>query len=411
MVFLRTAVKLIGVGAMFSGCGLQKMLPEGPVMSSWEWSETYASAKVSSAVYTGPAAVPFPVIPIQIWGIAYELDLVLVSKNPKYDMHEFASVRTEDGLVWIAKDAAGGSLEQSIVTNLKQPYEWFPEIPVRRSSGPLRVTGAPTADWIDMSFEYTSLAGDSIAATYMGKPPKTALKKRNGSTMGHSRDSMLAVLDLSHRNFGRRASLSYNDTPEKMKRLLGLVPFQMSLQQVQGGLATTSLRQESPMLESADLGLSTKDFVTYYSLPEEHTVTREWEVRHRPGSVVAVQRSPHRSLEYFWRVVDGAYELTRATVRQPGRESSVATVRFQPALPDIRRPFSGIVESRFGIAINGQEGHAVGTAQAFWQDGEAHVRLIPEAPWWVADRPMESTLTYSEGGVQLKTERMDVSSP
>ena len=165
------------------------------------------------------------------------------------------------------------------------------------------------------------------------------------------------------------------------------------------------------MLEAVDAGLSAKDFVTYYALPEEHTVTREWEVRHRPGTVVAVQQSPHRSLEYTWRVSGDSYELTRATVRQPGRESAVATVRFQPALPDVRRPFSGVVESRFGISINGQEGHAVGSARVFWKEGRAHVQLIPEAPWWVADRPLESTMTFSDGGVELKTIRIGGSIP
>ena len=411
MVFLRAATILGSLGLFMGACGLQKMLPEGPVLSTWEWSETYARPLASTARYTGPARVPFPVIPLQIWGIAYELDVVVVSQNPKYDMHEFASVRTEEGLVWIAKDAAGGTLEQSIVTNLKQPYEWFPEIPVRRSSGPLRVTGTPSADWIDMSFEYTSLAGDDIRASYLGKPPKTAMRKRNGSTMGHSRDSLLAVLDLSHRNFGRKASITYNDTPEKMKRLLGLVPFQMSLQQVQGGVAVTSLRQESPMLENGDPGVSNQDFVTYYSLPEDHTVSREWDVLYRANAVRAVQHSPHRTLEYEWRVSEEAYELTRATVRQPGRESAVVTVRFQPALPDVRRPFEGVVESRFGIAVNGQEGHAIGTAQAYWKDGSVQVRLLPTSPWWVADRPLESTLTYSDGGVQLETVRLEVPSP
>ena len=104
---------------VLGACGLQKMLPEGPVLSTWEWSETYVRPQASAAKYTGPALVSFPVIPLQVWGIAYELDVVVVSQNPKYDMHEFASVRTEEGLVWIAKDAAGGTLEQSIVTNLK----------------------------------------------------------------------------------------------------------------------------------------------------------------------------------------------------------------------------------------------------------------------------------------------------
>ena len=103
-----------------------------------------------------------------------------------------------------------------------------------------------------------------------------------------------------------------------------------------------------------------------------------------------------------------AYELTRAT--DVNRVETVVTVRFR-TLPDVRRPFEGVVESRFGIAVNGQEGHAIGTAQAYWKDGSVQVRLLPTSPWWVADRPLESTLTYSDGGVQLETVRLEVPSP
>ena len=182
----------------------------------------------------------------------------------------------------------------------------------------------------------------------------------------------------------------------------------MALQQTQGGLATARLRQENPMDEGQEADISQEDFVTYYTLPGEKIVSRSWEVLHRPEEIVATQRSVYRTLKYAWRVVDGDYELHEASVQQPGREANVTTVRFQPALPDMRRHFEGVVESRFGVAINGQPGLAMGRVQSFWQGDKAVVRIIPEAPWWVADRPMESHLKYSDEGVQIDIQRIEL---
>ena len=104
--------------------------------------------------------------------------------------------------------------------------------------------------------------------------------------------------------------------------------------------------------------------------------------------------------------MDGSYELMEASVVQAGRESDVVTVRFQPALPDMRRPFSGIVKSQVGIAVNGQVGLATGEVTAQWSSDykTAQIDVIPSAPWWVRDRQMQSRLAYEEEGVQIQIE-------
>jgi len=388
---------------LFGGCSFQKMLPEYPVMTPWHWSDAFADPLFSGAEYIGEPRVDFPILPVQVWGVAYELDLVLVSDNPKYDMHEFASIRTADGLLWIAKDAAADTLEQTIVTNLKNPEEWFPEIPVRRRGSSLEALGVAEGDEIRMRFAYQSVSGDHIRARYEGKGPNQALKKRNGSTMCHSRDALLAVLDLSHRNFGQRTEISYNGQRSPTKRLMGIVPFHMALQQTQGGLASGTIRQERPMAENEPSDASDDGFVTYYTLPGGETVSRSWRVLHGEETVTATQVSAYRTLKYVWRVFDGAYELVEAHVTQPGREAQVVTVRFQPGLPDMRRPFRGSVVSQMGIAVNGQLGLATGEVTSSWdpklEQGVVSVR--PSAPWWVRDRRMETTLKFDEEGAQI----------
>lgn len=399
---------LLGFG--LCGCGLAKMLPEHPAITPHMQQMEFGEVQRPAVKYLGAPQAPFPVLPVQVWGLAYDLDLVLVSKNPRYDMHEIASVRAPEGVVWLGKDALAGSLVQSISVDLENPYELFPEIPVARKRSKVSVEGTLNSENVDVRFRYDNIYGDRIEGTYDGVPPTTPLKKRNGSTMGHSRDALMAVLDLSHRNFGRGASISYNGTPAKMKRLLGLVPFRMALQQTQGGLATATIRQEGPWsdveADPDDLNSSEADFVTYYSLPGETSVHRRWISQARGGDLVAVQRSDYRTLQYRWRQVEDSLELVDCVVHQYDHDSPVTKVIFQPALPDVRRKFEGVIQGRFVIEVNGQPGMAVGRVESFWEESEFVLRLLPESPWWVADRPMETRISYGDEGVDVHIDRI-----
>ena len=381
------------------GCGLKKLAPEGPVLTPWQVDQQFAAPGHAKVTYLGKPRVPGPVLPLQVWGVAYELDLVLATDNPAYDMHEYSTVRGQDGLMWIAKDASGGTLEQTIVTSLEDPWAWFPEIPVRRSGTGLQVTDNSEGDRLDLSFAYTSMQGDAIEAHFKGSTPSSLQRKRNGSVMCHSRGGLYAAIDLPMRSFGRGSRISYDGTPTPLRKVLGLVPMEMSLFQVQGGLASGVMSLESP---------GDGSMTSTWTLPGDHDVSRDWTVESHGGVVIATQASGNRRLRYTWQDHEGALELVEMAVVQPGREYKVASVQFEPALVDVRRPFTGTVSSNMVIAVNGVPGMSVGTVEARWQDDRAAtvLRVKPEAPWWTRDRHMLGTLTWTETGVDATWEML-----
>ena len=338
-------------------------------------------------IYEGPPLVDHPVLPVMVWGAAYDLDLVLVSRHPAWNMHEYARMQTPDGALWLAKDSRESTLEQSVVIGLDDVHEWFPELPVERKAAPVEVVDRSTEDWLDLDLRYENIDGEPVEVHYQGKPPVSRQRKRNGSTMGHSRDAVLAVLDLPLRNFGRRATISISGEEVGVERILGLIPFRMALVQAQGGLASGQFHQRS----GPDGALQTVHEV----VPGKPAVV-DWTW----SDDQLVQRSPIRTLIYaFTTRPDGARELVRAEVQQFARTEPVTVVAFDPALPDLRRRFAGVATSRFSVDMNGQPGHATGTVRVFWEDQGPVVEVLPTDPWWTTDRPLRGTFSWVDGEI------------
>jgi hypothetical protein len=85
----------------------------------------------------------------------------------------------------------------------------------------------------------------------------------------------------------------------------------------------------------------------------------------------------------------------------------VTDVLFRPALPDLRRPFTGTTQSAFAVDIAGQKGHGTGTVRCHWADADTvEVEMIPTEPRWFADRPMKTTIRYDATGMTVKTVRI-----
>jgi len=368
----------------FGGCGLKHMLPEGPVYTHAEQSATFGKVKPPVVRYTGEARVDFPVAPLLPFGVAYDVDIVIVSKHPDWNMHEYARLATPNGPVWMAKDASEPNLEQSIVADIEDIDHWWPEIPVPRKSSELLVRDRSTDDALDVEIGYENINGEPVLMTYRGPMPTKLQPKRNGSTMGHSRDRLIAVLDLSHRNFGRDASMTINGKGIGIKRLLGLVPFRMVLQQVQGGLA---IGEYAMSFENGTLR-------SRHAMDSGSVVTLDWSVEESKGQVILRQSSEIRSLIYTFEKRGEALELSKLQVEQWGRDESTCEVTFSPSLPDFRIDFEGTVESLFVIDVNGQRGHARGKVVVSSEGEEATLSVLPQSPWWVADRPLESRIRF-----------------
>jgi hypothetical protein len=382
----------MGLLPLLAGCAaVSRMLPGPPALSA-EDRLAYELPAPSGAAYTGPARTETPVLPLQVWGLRYALDVVLVSKDPDWNMHEYARLDLPTGPLWLAKDAdADGN--QGIVADLPDITGWIPEVPAPRTAGALAVTDHSTATRADLRFAYTNPHGEPTVVTYAGPMPTEPSKPRNGNTMGHSKRAVAVLLDLHLFRPGGDATVNIGGKDWGIKKLLGLYPLKFILAQTQGGFAVTDFR-----VDPHDGGFTLTRPSTA-STPWPTAATEEWQV----ADGWARRESPIVSLRYHYR--DG--ELDRAQAWQVGVDVPVTDVLFHPALPDLRRPFPGTIESSFAVDIAGQKGHGTGLVRCSWVDADTvKVEMIPLAPRWFADRPMETTIHYEGAGMTVKTVRV-----
>jgi hypothetical protein len=375
---------LVLLALNLTACGLKRLLPEGPALKEKQRDKILNNSPATKVSYTGAAKVDFPILPIQVWAATYDLDIVIVSDNPLWNMHELARLPGPDGPIWIMKDALDSTMEQSIIANLPEVQEWLPEIPVKRKYYPVEVKDSSTDKMLKLHFKYENLAGELCEIYYEGKRPTTKRGKRNGSTMGHSRSQIMAVLDLPFLNFGKKTSISFDGKPAKVRKVLGLIPFRMALIQTQAGMSIGHYRQ----YKDGD------KYITEH-LDKEVKTVQEWMLQTSENKTTFTHNGLLRNLVYEYKGTD-TLELQRAWVDLKYPEHRAFEIHFSPALPDLRRPFEGTVQSTFIMDVNGQKSHAYGIIEASWTKDGPQLRIIPQAPWWVKDRPMESLIRFDE---------------
>ncbi len=381
--------------------GLKKLLPTGPVLTAQQRTASWGAPAPSAARYTGPPRSACPVLPLLPFGVTYDLDLVLVSRHPDWDMHELAAIQTSDGPIWLAKDAHRGTLDQSIVADLPGLDTFLPELPVARHHHPLEIEDRSTDAHIDLTASYTNPKGQHTRLSYQGPWPAGPQRKRNGSTMGHSRRQLMAALDVSHKSFARRAAIAYNGRPTPLKRLAGLLPFAVALKQTQGGLATGhfTIAPDGP-----------QRWTTTHHRPDAPDATLSWTSNTGPNGTEVTTSHPLRSIHaHFLTPQPDQLELHRVEVKQwPQTQAPTMALTLDRALPDLRRPFEGRHTSAFVIDIGTQKSHATGTLTAWWHADGPRLDLTPQHPWWVADRPMQSRARFLDtGAVEVLIERTD----
>ena len=380
---------------LLAGCSLKTVLPGTAVMNAHEVTQ-HEAIKPSGVAYTGEPRTPFPIFALQPFGLQYAVDVVIVSDHSDWSMHEYARLDTPQGSFWIAKDS-DPSGRQTIVADIPNLTSWLPEIPAPRFERPVSVDDRSSGDDIDVCLKYDNPKGQIVRACASGTMPKRPPPKRNGNTMGHSRDVVAAVLDIDRfRLFNTKGSIQIDEENTRVDRVLGLVPFRSLLRQTQAGLATANFRisgdeqgftltRPSPLRpEWPTHGSETWDFTS-------STATYD-------NGIVAF--SHHFSNR----------ELTKMTVQQHGVPNQTFELVIHPALPDLSRPFSGLAQSTFVMNVNGQRGHGTGVITAQWTaDNTVTVSMRPTAPSWLTDRPMVSTVQYNDNGsVDVFVDRVPV---
>ena len=129
------------------------MLPQKAVISKRQ-RKLLTALPFEKLKVTDISLVNFPVIPFSIFGMDYEKDIVIATKHPKWNLHEYAQVRLPEGPMWIMKDADEGPLDQHISINREGLKELLPEIPLSISVQPAIIKDRSTPENLDISFEY-----------------------------------------------------------------------------------------------------------------------------------------------------------------------------------------------------------------------------------------------------------------
>ena len=372
-----------------SSCGLKKMLPKKAVLSETKRKELL-DKKFHPVNYTGEAKVNFPIIPFPVFGITYDQDIVIVTQHPEWNMHEYAKILLpEDKEMWLMKDSREGSLDQYLSINDAGLLDMVPEIPLETSVQDIKVKDKSDDKNLDISFGYTNLLNEEVEVYYRGSKKLGKLKKRNGSTMGHSKNQVMAVLDLPYRNFGKKATVTYNDKHYPVKKLLGIKNFQMLLQQTQGGISKGTYRIKDH---------KGTHFTTYHDNNVKEEIEQFWDENFQQEHqlLFAEQKNKYRSQTYAYVVEEANhYLLQSATIQIWNYKEPAFKITFSPPLPDLRKKFEKTYESDFVMDINGQKNHGIGKVKCYWQDKDhVIVEIIPQQPWWIADRPMKSVVEF-----------------
>ncbi|MGB1018050.1 MAG: hypothetical protein ACPGVH_03185 [Chitinophagales bacterium] len=379
---------------LLQSCGLLKMLPKKPVLSEKE-RLTYEKETIvnnNEIKYSGERKTDFPVIPFQMFGITYAKDIVIVTKHPKWNMHEYAKLDLPGNKhVWLMKDSEEGTLDQFLTTNQAEVVKLLPEIPLKTSiQEDMIIDVVSNGDSLKAHFEYTNALDEKVVVDFENTKPLSILKQRNGSTMGHSKNQVAVLLDLPYRQFVDSSKITYNNTFYKTKKLLGLVSFQMLLEQTQGGLSTGSFSMTSNKNAAKTLHNKTN-------------IEQNWNLFYTEENQFKLyQKNELRSQNYFFDKKDDHFFLTKANVIPWNTETAAFEINFFPALPDFRYYFEGKHTSEFIMDINGQKNHGKGTISAYWDtEKDLIIEINPTAPWWLKERPMINKIHFEDGKVSI----------
>jgi hypothetical protein len=235
---MRLSVTTLITLSLFTGCGA-KYKPGTAVISGWDRTQTFAEDEASTVAYSGHAMVAPPVIPMIAFGAAFDLDVVVKSRHPEWDMHEWARISTPEGPMWVAVESRRGTLDQVLVADVEHIDAWMPELPMARKSTPMKVVDRSTNDELDVTITYENMDNEEVEVSVLGNPPHRFQKKRNGNTLGHSANQAMAVVDIAHRESLFKVAIKHDGSSTGVAKV-GIVPFQFAMEQVQGGLAVGS---------------------------------------------------------------------------------------------------------------------------------------------------------------------------
>jgi hypothetical protein len=354
----------IGAASFLAGC-FPKLAPTGAVLDA-------------PFDVTVPAAPPatFPVPPFRLWGLWFEEEgLLELSGDPTYAMIEIAAVRDRAGEAHYFALLAERTGVQHVAVGNVADLTLAETFPAAAYDGRLRVSRLAGLRHVEWFARFEAPDGRDLRVAITARSEGPTPSKRNGNAMGHSEDRVLAVLDLMESSWAA-ARARVDRAPAPVRRLLGILPLAMRLEQTAGGLAAGGLRLLPAEGEARIDGVS---------LPVD------WR-----GSDLVIR---DRLVDLVYRF-DGDRFVSGSVWHG---EHEVIRFEVDPPLPDLRHPI--VATSSFVIAANGQEGHAVGRVDVRPDGAGAVVDVLPDRPAWACVRPVRTTIREEQGAIVLLSER------
>ncbi len=392
--------RLAEQGEVVKSQKLRDYLPAGEALRPKQLERWLRSSDSQSPVTYRPVGsssekpAGMPVLPFQVFAVTYEEDIVLETDHPRWSMHEYARVRVGERELWLAKDSdADGT--QTITADLDEIETWIPEVPVPRRRGVVDVRDESTPERLKVFLSYRNPAGEKVEVDFLAPRPIPENLGSNGSTFNHSAAFVSPLLDISRKGLGGvEAAISYDGKAFPIRKVLGLIPVKAVLEQTQAGFAIASFVQQSQA--DGERGTLVRP------IPGEswNTRTREPEALVAKNQVLRWETPTHR---FEYALQDGGVSGVRAWQRStPHTEAPHLEIRMSAALPDFRRGFSGSVLRHFAVLVNGKtQGYGRMIAQQA-ESGESILQILPVAPRWFAERPLESRIRPVPGATQVE---------
>ena len=407
---------LFGLFINIAGCSAAQMLPTGPVLKDSKLVDFEVHSQ-HNVQYTTNSFTSFPVLPLQVFAVQYDLDLVAVTTNPDWSMHEFARLQTPNGPIWLAKDSRPDGV-QIITSDYPDLYGLLAEVPVPRNSGKLDVQDKSSADFADVELVYINPDGDEVRASFKGEIPKAPPRKRNGNTMNHSQQAVAAVLDLAVFSQDVETEMWFSGSRAPIKRLWGLYPMHFVIRQTQGGFAAANFSQSYPE-EPQDIH---QEKAVHHALRKNGIVlTRpngatDWPTsKQEIWTVETEEPNKQKACTKGWLTTTCYYftkgELYKTSVHQYGLDNPISQTWFSPGLPDLSRGFNGTYESRFRIDIGGQKAHGTGTVSVSKLGQTAMITVNPDKPRWLKNRPILYSVAIQNDQVETTGAMTDFKNP
>ena len=378
----------------FLGCGgLRDYIPQDAVLSPAARAAFHSDLPDPTA--SGKSTNTVPVLPFTVFGVKYKHDIVLQTEDPSLNMLELILLEvpshlSKSGETWLVKssDIYG---EQQLYGYHSELRKWMPEINVaRHSNASLSVTSWPEANRRKVELSFRAADGRKVEATVDAPLNAKPAKRRNSSTFNHSKTIASALLDVSKKSSRVSAELRFNGIEQRFKKVLGIVPVKVLLEQTQGGVTSASMRVEENPAGGVLIQRPLPE--TTWAVPGKQScqIEEQWLVCKEQLSKVS------------YRFFQGG--LVEAKVHN-WRGERMFHLRLETPLPDLSVKFEGRQTRRFVADVGGLDGAGTGTVQAYWEGQKVMVDIEPRAPSWFADRPMQSEINFIEtGGYTLSTQ-------